>query len=95
MLPPSILRGRIIFINQDEHGIDILYTILDGRQYNRTESQRENVPSDMCAQRRLRIACAFAQSDQSLRWAHEETLHTWLSKMRSVKILIRLRECAV
>ena len=25
---------------------------------------------------------------------HEETLHPWLSKMRPVKILIRLRECA-
>ena len=25
---------------------------------------------------------------------HEKSLHTWLPKMRSVKILIRLRECA-
>ena len=32
----------------------------------------EIVPSDMCAQRRLRSACAFAQSDQSLRCPHEE-----------------------
>ena len=95
MLPPSILRGRIIFINQDEHGIDILYTILDGRQYNKIELQRENVPSDMCAQRRLRPACVSSQSDQSLRWAHETTLHTWLSKVHPVKSLIRLRECAV
>ena len=28
----------------------------------------ENVPSDMCAQRRFRSACAFAQSDQNLPW---------------------------
>ena len=53
----------------------------------------ENLPSDMCAQRRLRSACASAQSDQSLRCSHEETLHTWVSNMRPVKILIRLREC--
>ena len=38
---------------------------------------------------------AYVRSDQSLRCPHEETLHTWLSKIRPVKILIRLRECAV
>ena len=48
----------------------------------------------MCAQRRLRSACASAQSDQSLRCAQEETLHLWVFKMRPLKILIRLRECA-
>ena len=36
-----------------------------------------------------------APSDQSHRWRHEEMLHPWLTKMRPVKILIRLRECAV
>ena len=54
----------------------------------------ENVPSDLCAQRRLKSACASTQSDQSLRRPHEETLHPPLSEMRSVKILIRLRERA-
>ena len=29
-----------------------------------------NVPSDMCAQRRFRSACAFAQSGQNLHWTH-------------------------
>ena len=29
-----------------------------------------NVPSDMFTQRRFRSACAFAQSDKSLRWAN-------------------------
>ena len=48
----------------------------------------------MCAQRRLKSACASAQSDQSLRCSHEETLNPCLSKMRPVKILIRLRESA-
>ena len=38
----------------------------------------ENVPSDMCAQRRFRSACAFTQSDQNLHWSHfwnAELLH--------------------
>ena len=30
----------------------------------------ENTPSDMCAQRRFRSACVFAQSDRNLHWAH-------------------------
>ena len=55
----------------------------------------ENVPPDICAQRRHKSACASDQSDQSLRCPHEETLHPWLSKTCPVKILIRLRECAV
>ena len=29
-----------------------------------------NEPSDMCAQRRFRSACAFAQADQNLHWAN-------------------------
>ena len=47
----------------------------------------QNVPSDMCAQRRL-VSLRIRESDQSLRCPHEE------SKMHPVKILIRLRECA-
>ena len=53
-----------------------------------------NVPSDKCAQRRLKSACACAQSDQSICCMHEDTLHPWLFKMCQVKILIRLCECA-
>ena len=45
----------------------------------------ENLPSDTCAQRRIRSACASAQSDQSLRYPHEETLASWLSKERPAK----------
>ena len=48
----------------------------------------ENVPSDMCAQRKPASACG--QSDQSICCPHEQTLHPWLSRMR---ILIRQREC--
>ena len=49
----------------------------------------------MCALRRLKSYCASAQSDKNLCCPHEENLHLILSKMRPVKILIRLRECAV
>ena len=57
-------------------------------------SQSVNVPSDMCAQRRFKSACAFAQTDQNLQWAHfgwprMQSLFTW-----TTKTLIRLRECA-
>ena len=38
---------------------------------------------------------ASAQSDLSLRCPHEDTLQPWLPKLCPVKILFRLRECAV
>ena len=49
----------------------------------------ENIPSDMCTQRRL----ISVQSDQSS-LPREESLIPWLSKTRLVTILIRLCECA-
>ena len=48
----------------------------------------ENVPFHMCAQRRLKSACASAQSDQPSLSAWR-TLHPLLSKMHPVKIMIR------
>ena len=54
----------------------------------------ENVPSYMCAQRRLKSACASAQSDLSLPYPHGQILHLCLSKMCQMKSLIRLFECA-
>ena len=45
-------------------------------------------------QRSLRSDCASAQSDHSIRCQHEETLSPLLSKVRTARILIRLRECA-
>ena len=53
-----------------------------------------NVPSDMCTQWTLKSACASAQSFQSLPCPPQEILYPSLSKMCTVKILIRLRECA-
>ena len=39
-------------------------------------------------------ACVSTQSDTSYRYTHEEILPSWLSKMHTGKILIRLCECA-
>ena len=41
----------------------------------------ENIPSDMLAHRRLKLACASTQSDQSPRYPYEATLHLWVSQM--------------
>ena len=49
-------------------------------------------PSDMCAQRRLKSACASVQSGQSRCCSHDEPLQTWLSQMCPMKILIKVRE---
>ena len=50
--------------------------------------------SDICAQRRFRSACAFAQSDQNLHWAHFGQPRMQSFFMRTMKTLIRLRGCA-
>ena len=47
----------------------------------------------VCAQRRLRSAWASAQSDQSLRCPHEESLGPELHTERKAKTLIRLGGC--
>ena len=47
----------------------------------------------LCAQRRLRSACASAQSDQSLRCPPEEALSLYLTIERTEKTLIRLGGC--
>ena len=54
-----------------------------------------NVPSDLCARRWFRSACAFAYSDQSLDWAHFRWPRMRSFFMRTTKTLIRLRGCAV
>ena len=46
----------------------------------------ENRPLDICAQRRLRSACASAQADQSLRCPLEETSDPFLSKERQRRL---------
>ena len=53
----------------------------------------ENVPSYVCpTQIQIRLHIRIVRF--GLRCSHEETLHPWLSKMRTAKIQIRLRECA-
>ena len=64
--------------------------------FENTSKKKSNliVRKRMCAQRRLKSACASAHSDQSICYPHEENLRPWLSKMRPVKILVKLRERA-
>ena len=56
-------------------------------------SKLEKYLLGMCAQQILKSASASAQSDLCLHFPHEDNLYPWLSKMRPVKIRIRLREC--
>ena len=53
----------------------------------------QNQQNGMCAQQRLRSAWTSAQSDQSLRCPHEESLGPWLPTERTAKTLIRLGGC--
>ena len=57
-------------------------------------STPENVPSDMCAQRRFRSACAFAQSDQNLPSAHFGLPRMQSFFMRTTMTLISPHRCA-
>ena len=74
--------------------LNILYVIHVPLCFTIWATEWENVPSGMCAQRRLKTSCASAQSDQSLRCPHEEILHPWLSKKCPVRIMIEPREYA-
>ena len=53
----------------------------------------QNQQNGMCAQRSLRSAWASAQSDQSLRCPHEESLGPYLPIECTAKTLIRLGGC--
>ena len=63
--------------------INVITTI-----FSKWTATTENVPFDICAQQRLKPACASAQSHQSPHCPHEETLPPWLSKIRPIKILM-------
>ena len=45
---------------------------------------RQMMLSDTCYQRKLKSACASAQSDQRLRFSREETLHQMKTLIRSL-----------
>ena len=53
----------------------------------------QNQQNDMCAQRRLRSAWPSAESDQSFRCPHDETLGPQLPIERTAKTQIRLGGC--
>ena len=72
----------------------LVYQSLNYTCINDWDSKWENSPSDICPQWRFKSACTYTQSDQTLLCPHKEILHTWLLKMRPVKILIWLRKCA-
>ena len=55
---------------------------------------RENIPSVMWIQRRLKSDCAVWSESSLSTWKKKKTLYLWLLKMCPDKILIRLRECA-
>ena len=69
---------------------------LDARRLSRNVymNRRMTKPKNgHCAQRRHRSAWASAQSDQSLRCPHQETLGPQLPIERTAKTLIRLGGC--
>ena len=53
----------------------------------------QNQQNGMCAQQRLSSAWTTAQSDQSLRWPHQESLCPNLPIEPTAKTLIRLGRC--
>ena len=58
----------------------------------------ENVPVDICAKRRFRSACAFAQYDQNLLWTHliakdAKCLHADFMRKRSLISVFVGRTC--
>ena len=62
-------------------------------QHKQNEPRHDKPTKWVCAQRRLRSAWASAQSDQSLRCPHEETLGPSRPTERTAKTLIRLGGC--
>ena len=62
-------------------------------QYENWATAWQNKQNDLCAQRRLRSACASAQSDQSQPCPPEATLGPKLPIERTAKTLIRLGGC--
>ena len=52
--------------NRYPTGLAIDYT----SKHNNLDATSENLPSNLCAKRRFRSICSYAQSDQNLHWAH-------------------------
>ena len=64
---------------------DSLSTLCDLAAMYTWAAAWQNQPNGHCVQRRHRSACAFVQSDQSLRCPHEEKLGPQLSIERTAK----------
>ena len=67
-------QGRLLGINGGMHSVkkDQVTNTVNLRK--KRAASWQNQQNDLCAQQRLRAAWASAQSDQSLRCRHEETL---------------------
>ena len=57
-------------------------------------ASRENVSSEFCDQVRFKLACSAAEASYSLETLRIANIHIVLSKLRTTKVLIRLRGCA-
>ena len=60
--------------------IYFIYYVVSSQAAEISESQREKTYLLTLYPKKTEIACASAQSDQSIRSPHEETLHPWLAK---------------
>ena len=62
------------------HSSNLWRSYMYSGTFNALNRNVQNVPSHMCAQRRLRSACASTQADQSLHCPLKVLLHPWLLK---------------
>ena len=96
----------ILFLNRNSKFTSLIFdettgqnqSSQDGRDHKFMcvlyELQRDKTYLLVCAPNEDWSACASAQSNQSLRRADKEILFPWLSKMRIMQVLIRLRKYA-
>ena len=89
------IKSILLVQNPVTSHIQYTNTIILRAMYNLQMSRLITKPTKcLCAQRRLRSArWASAQSDQSLRCPHEESLGLQLPIKRTAKTLIRLGGC--
>ena len=86
---PSVPRGRVVNVKVQRWTA----STATGCLFPKYACAWQNQQNDLYVQRRLRSAWASAQSDQSLRCPHEESLGPLLSIERTAKTLIRLGGC--
>ena len=73
--------------------MSLIYRINKSKNKQYLSRVMKHQQNGMCAQRRFRSAWAFAQSDQSLHYPHEESFGPQIAIKRTAKTLIRLGGC--